>query len=206
MHSIILKDQWNKINEKSFWRRLQGKELNFSLEANWLLLFVCEPKSLFSHPWVMSSEDFKDLILVFSEFPQIACWMHYLQWRSFFKYIAFGEKKLKMTVSGRRSLNEMGAVRQRILVKIVSYARIVCRLIEPQNPGPEAIITEVLVFEVFDCNSHIFVSSLTWSASVWQRRVPGSSKGLFQDSMWRLVLSHSQLASEGSCSNHCLKP
>lgn len=127
MHSIILKDQWNKINEKSFWRRLQGKDLNFSLEANWRLLFVYEPKSLFSHPWVMSSEDFKDLILVFSEFPQIACWMHYLQWRSFFKYIAFGEKKLKMTVSGRRSLNEMGAVRQRILVKIASYARIVCR-------------------------------------------------------------------------------
>lgn len=51
-----------------------------------------------------------------------------------------------MTVSGRRSLNEMGAVRQRILVKIVSYARIVCRLIEPQNPGPEAIITEAYWF------------------------------------------------------------
>lgn len=37
------------------------------------------------------------------------------------------EKKLKMTVSGRRSLNEMGAVRQRILVKIASFSGIVCR-------------------------------------------------------------------------------
>lgn len=71
----------------------------------------------------------------------------------------------------------------RILVKIASYSRIVYYFIEPQNPGQEGIITEAYWFLKSLIVIHSFSSLPHLECICLAKRVPGSSKGLFQDSM-----------------------